>query len=237
MATISNDTTTSAKITELLREEIISGQLSEGQHVTIAEISAMFSVSQTPVREAFRALEGERLLEVIPYKGAIVRKIDGEFFFQVISVCDALEAYANEQVMKIITDERLAQLQTINEQILSLQNTSEDIIRHRELNRTFHSLIMQWAGNSIAQDLHTYYHKIAQMVRSKYYHSYERIQQVGREHQLIIDAFRDHDSFALKYATDLHARNARLNFHIRYLQSINNQEHFDAQNVPKTEEP
>ena len=220
MSTALKETTASAKVTDLLREEIISGKLSEGQRVTIQEIASMFSVSQTPVREAFRALEGERLLEVVPYKGAIVRKIDEEFFFQVISVCEALEVSANEQVMKSMTDEQLEQLCSINDQILALQNTPEDIVRHRELNRAFHSQIMQWAGNSIAISLHQYYHDIALMVRSKYYHSYERIQAVGREHQLIIDAFRDKDAFALKYATDFHSRNAKLDFHIRYQQSM-----------------
>ena len=219
MSTVPEETTASAKVTELLREEIVTGKLSEGQHITIQEISAMFSVSQTPVREAFRALEGERLLEVVPYKGAIVRRIDEKFFYQITSVCDALEAFATEELMKTATPEQLDRLQAINSEIISLKDTPEDIARHRDLNRAFHTSIMQFADNDIAYDLHQYYHSIAQMVRSKYDHSFERIRQVGEEHQLIINALREQDYFALKYAVNLHARNARENFHLRYQQN------------------
>ena len=62
--------TVASKVTERLREDIISKKIEAGSRITIKEISERYGVGSMPVREAFRTLEGENLLEINPYKGA-----------------------------------------------------------------------------------------------------------------------------------------------------------------------
>ncbi|MEX2238595.1 MAG: GntR family transcriptional regulator [Dehalococcoidia bacterium] len=57
---------------ETLRAEILSGRVAEGTHLRQDELAAHWGVSSTPVREAFRRLEAEGLVELLPHRGVRV---------------------------------------------------------------------------------------------------------------------------------------------------------------------
>ena len=58
-----------------LREDILSGKYKEGDELKEVAIGEELGVSRTPVREAFRQLELEGLIQIIPNKGAYVTGI------------------------------------------------------------------------------------------------------------------------------------------------------------------
>lgn len=58
-----------------LQNAIISGRVAEGEHLRQEDVATQLGVSQTPVREAFRRLESEGLVEHVPNRGTIVRGI------------------------------------------------------------------------------------------------------------------------------------------------------------------
>jgi DNA-binding GntR family transcriptional regulator len=60
---------------EALQNGIMSGAIEPGQHLRQEEVAAQWGVSQTPVREAFRRLEAEGLVEYSANRGIIVRGI------------------------------------------------------------------------------------------------------------------------------------------------------------------
>lgn len=60
------------RVYHYLREAIIGGEFEVGAALREHEVCARLGVSKTPVREAFVRLENDRLLELIPYKGAVV---------------------------------------------------------------------------------------------------------------------------------------------------------------------
>lgn len=60
---------------EALQTAILAGHLRAGEHLRQEEVAARWNVSQTPVREAFRRLESEGLVEHAPNRGVIVRGI------------------------------------------------------------------------------------------------------------------------------------------------------------------
>jgi len=67
--------TTVNKIAKYLREEITYSRLKSGQHLKESEISKEFNVSRVPVREAFRILQSEGFIDVIPNRGSFVKII------------------------------------------------------------------------------------------------------------------------------------------------------------------
>ena len=75
MATRKPRRTKADLVYEALQSAILSGNLREGEHLRQEEIAARWGVSQTPVREAFRRLESEGLVEHAPNRGVIVRGI------------------------------------------------------------------------------------------------------------------------------------------------------------------
>ena len=58
---------------EALQNAILSGHIPAGERLRQEDIAARWGVSQTPVREAFRRLEAEGIIEHVPNRGVIVR--------------------------------------------------------------------------------------------------------------------------------------------------------------------
>jgi hypothetical protein len=73
MATRNPRKTKAELVYEALQAAILSGNIKEGEHLRQEEVAARWGVSQTPVREAFRRLESEGLVEHAPNRGVIVR--------------------------------------------------------------------------------------------------------------------------------------------------------------------
>lgn len=58
-----------------LQAAILAGHIRPGEHLRQEEVATRWHVSQTPVREAFRRLEAEGLVEYSANRGVVVRGI------------------------------------------------------------------------------------------------------------------------------------------------------------------
>ncbi|MEO8666792.1 MAG: GntR family transcriptional regulator [Ignavibacteria bacterium] len=63
------------KIANYVRQEISHSNLKSNHHIKESDIAKKFKISRVPVREAFRILQSEGYLEVIPHRGSFVKKI------------------------------------------------------------------------------------------------------------------------------------------------------------------
>ena len=59
-----------------LKEDILSLKLPPGSSISETDTAAKYNVSRTPVRDAFKALANEGLLEVKPHIGTFVSLMD-----------------------------------------------------------------------------------------------------------------------------------------------------------------
>ena len=55
-----------------LREDILRGRMKNEEKLTEQRVCNEYNVSRTPVREAFRLLEQEDLIRMIPNRGAFI---------------------------------------------------------------------------------------------------------------------------------------------------------------------
>ena len=62
----------SAGLYQEIQKDILSGEIESGSKLTEAAVCKRYGVSRTPVREAFRQLEADGLIENIPNRGAFV---------------------------------------------------------------------------------------------------------------------------------------------------------------------
>jgi len=77
-----------------LREAIVSGGLPAGRRITEKELTAMFGVSRTVVREALRQIEAEGLVEIVPNRGPVVRMLKHEEAEDLYRIREVLEGLA-----------------------------------------------------------------------------------------------------------------------------------------------
>jgi DNA-binding GntR family transcriptional regulator len=84
-------------VTELvahLREGIHHGRYAAGQRLIEADLTRELDVSRGPLREAFRRLSAEGLVESIPNRGTIVRRLSRQETRELFEIRTALEVLA-----------------------------------------------------------------------------------------------------------------------------------------------
>lgn len=77
-----------------LRDGILNSRYAPGQRLIEADLTRDFGVSRGPLREAFRRLSAEGLLEIVPNRGALVRKLSYKETIELFQIRTALEALA-----------------------------------------------------------------------------------------------------------------------------------------------
>jgi DNA-binding GntR family transcriptional regulator len=98
------------QVLEGLRNAIVSGQLPPGKRLTERELIEIMDVSRTVIREALRQLEAERLIEVIPNKGPVVRALTPEEAEDLYKIRAVLYGLAARIFVEQADDTRIAAL-------------------------------------------------------------------------------------------------------------------------------
>jgi DNA-binding GntR family transcriptional regulator len=88
--------TLTSQLEEALRTDIVTGLLEPGQKLRATNITALYGVSATPIREAVQRLSGQGLVELDPKIGARVASISLEDVKDVFAVRLILEPRALE---------------------------------------------------------------------------------------------------------------------------------------------
>jgi DNA-binding GntR family transcriptional regulator len=125
-------------VADSIRRSIISGELTSGQKISVAEIGSLFKVSTTPVKQAFKMLQSEGLLITKPRSGTIISDFAKKSLEQTTVIRSGLEGAAAHLAALLITSEELEKLE-------SILKRSDAAIKKNDLN----SLITQ----------NTYFHK------------------------------------------------------------------------------
>lgn len=137
-----------------LREQIIAGELKEGSRLNELGLQRTFNTSRSPIREAFRRLEVEGLVEIVPRKGAFVRSICMEDLREATEVRSCLEAKAIRLAANCITSDHLDILSNLlqkMEEKLRIRDIKEYTILHSQ----FHKALVATSGNQYLMRLHS----------------------------------------------------------------------------------
>ena len=180
------------KILETIRDAILKGSLKPGERVSEPELAERFGISRTPIREAFRQLESEGYLLVIPRKGAVVASLSARDIEEFYAIKIILEGFAARMAAEKLTEKDLERLEAINERLAQIAKEG-DVKTFFRVHNEFHELFIKAAGNDKLFDM------INQLVMKFKRLRLASLSQPGRmeisveEHRNMIQAFRDHD--------------------------------------------
>lgn len=180
------------KILEKIREDILKGNLRPGEKVAEPELAASFGISRTPIREAFRQLESEGYLTVIPRKGAVVASLSERDVAEFYAIKSILEGYAARIAAERLSDKDLERLEAINERLEKLAKEG-DVKTFFRVHNEFHDLFIKAAGNDKLSDLITQLMMKFNRPRLASLLLPGRMEISVQEHRKIIEAFKHKD--------------------------------------------
>lgn len=135
-------------VTEFLTRGIHSGQFAPGQRLIEAELTRELSISRGPLREAFNRLAILGLIEVIPNRGATVRRLSLREALDIIEVRAELEALAAALAATRMEDAAIRRQFKAAIKAQPALESGNPIMANLEQNQQFHSAIQQASGNS-----------------------------------------------------------------------------------------
>ena len=78
----------------LIRDAILRGQIPAGARINELELSRVWHISRTPIRDALRRLEAEGLAQSVPGRGMAVPRLGRSDVDELFEVLEALEGLA-----------------------------------------------------------------------------------------------------------------------------------------------
>lgn len=134
----------SSDVYDLLRRQIVTGELRPNQPLIELDLAERLQVSRTPVRESLQRLAHAGL--VVPRRrGWAVREFTSDEIRQNAEVRMALEGYAASLAATRGSASEIAAIVAIHEQRLTLRSSDEEM--RVKTNRDFHDAIMRASHN------------------------------------------------------------------------------------------
>jgi DNA-binding GntR family transcriptional regulator len=187
--TLEKHLTLRERILETIRDAILTATLRPGEKVAEPELAERFGISRTPIREAFRQLESEGYLTVIPRKGAVVVSFSEKDIEEFYAIKSILEGYAARRACEKMSDREIERLTAINDKLRQLAEAA-DGKSFFKVHNDFHDLFLHAAGNETLLDLITNLVKKFQRLRIASLSLPGRMLLSVKEHDKIIEAFR-----------------------------------------------
>ena len=186
-----------------IRERIITGEYEPGRRLIAKDLAEEFNISRMPVREALSRLASTGLVELIPYKGAIVNKLTLEDYVEIFNIRAVLEGLAARLACMNLTTDDLNTMQAAHENAKATINNCEDDTDFQKSNRIFHSTIWNRTNSVRLQHLLSNLYSEAAQYRNMTIVLPGRIKEICNEHERVLEALRKRDAeLAEKYVKE-----------------------------------
>ena len=185
------------QVSRILSDAILEGVLKGGDKLVEAELQKKFSISRSPLREAFRDLEKKGLVVIVPRKGTFVRSItrkDIEDNFPVRSTlegCAAKEAHG-----KMTSKDKKKMVQAL--QGMEKAVRGRNIKRYWKHHLQFHETFIGACGNDVLIGILQTLRMHSLWYQFSYQYYQEDLQKSLAVHKKICDLFHDNQTDSSK---------------------------------------
>lgn len=139
--------TVADRVTERLREMIMSRELRAGSRINQSEVAERLGVSRTPIREAIQRLESVGLVRTVPYKGAYVGQLDATDIREIFELRRLIEGFAVRLAVSRLSKADLQELaEFLGTADARVEEGERDLYFEGDLR--LHNLFMENCGNS-----------------------------------------------------------------------------------------
>lgn len=193
-----------------LRDYVVEGNIPEGARVPERQLCEMLGISRTPLREALKVLAAEGLIELLPNRGARVRRLSPRDIEELFDVMAGLESLAGRLACEVITDEEITGIERLHYEMYG-HYLHRDMHGYFQINQQIHESIVAAARNATLKT--TYANVAGRIRRVRYSANFARKRQrwaeAMREHEAILDALRRRAGSELSDILFQHLRNKR----------------------------
>lgn len=192
------------QVVERIREGILKGRFAQGQRLIARDLTEHLGFSRGTVREAFGHLASEGLVDLVPNRGATVRRLSRQEIVELFQIRELLEGLSARLAAVAAADRKVRQ------RVLALRKAVRvDVPSHEafhEQNVEIHGLLLEIGGNAQLAQLMAKLHVPFVMAQVRQSMGREQIERSQREHLEILRAVADADPDGAEAAMRRHLR-------------------------------
>jgi DNA-binding GntR family transcriptional regulator len=194
------------EVAQRLRDMIVEGELAPGQRLNERVLCETLQVSRTPLREAYRVLASEGLLQLLPNRGAIVTPLSPAELDDTIEVLAALETLIGRLAAARIDEAGLRRIQALHHEMMA-HYLRRDLPAYFKANQDIHFALAVATGNALLAREYAMLNARIRRYRYMANLSAERWQQSIDEHEAIVRLLAARDADALAAQLGRHLEN------------------------------
>jgi len=197
------------KAYQILKTMIMERQLLPGEKIPQEKLAEDLGISRTPLVNALKFLEKEKLVQSIPRRGFFMRTFTKKEMISIFELREVLEGLAARKAAQKITDKEIAQLGTFFKQFAGDKDI-KDIRAYAREDRRFHKFLLDIGAKEFLKSILETYNIIS--------YSYQVVAPEGlvrhprdtiREHQAMIEAIANRDTEAAENLMRRHFQRSR----------------------------
>lgn len=190
-----------------LRDDILSGKYADHEELKEVAIGEELGVSRTPVREAFRQLELEGLIQIIPNKGAYVTGITEKDVQDIYMIRSLLEGLCARWTTEHITKEQLEEMEE-NVYLAKFHAQKGHLEQLAELDNRFHEIMYEACNSKMLEHQLRDFHEYVLRVRRRTLNNASRGPKSNEEHEQILEAIKAGNADLAEKLANQHIINA-----------------------------
>ena len=200
---ITGESSLADEVADILRTRILTGEYEMGEKLVENKIAKELKVSRTPVRDAFKQLTKERLIEYIPNKGCFAKGFSQKDMADIYAVRKAVEELAVQWAIENADD---SSIEGLKEQLDLMNFYTEHGFYDKLLqaHEDFHNMIYQMTGSRFIVQVLSSYQDYVHLARKSTLSKEENLPAVYAEHVRIYESIRDRDVERAKVEVGTH---------------------------------
>ena len=176
------------QIAHILTDSIVEGDLEGGEQLIEAKLQEQFGISKSPIREAFRVLEKNGFVEIIPRRGTFVRKISKKDVKENFPIRAYLESLAAGSATPRLSSRDIGEMTKV---LASMEKArrKKDSRKYLEQHMAFHDIFIAACGNDSLIDILKRLRRQAFWFRCSYHHFQTAVETTIKVHREILKHF------------------------------------------------
>ena len=192
---------------ETIKDGILSGKLAVGKRYNELGLARELGISRTPIREALLKLAAENFVVFHPRKGVSINYFSKKDIEDLFELRQVIEETTMSKIMGNLSRDEIEFIENImNEQEKCIKNSIYDEKLFLELDKKFHLSIIELGENKFTVQT---YRNIRDYITITGRTKKERVKEVFREHEALVEALSQNNLRKAKEAIRRHLTNSK----------------------------
>lgn len=177
---------------KIIKEKIVSGELKQGEVISISSMAKKLNISRTPVTYACQRLENDKFLTIAPKQGVIINTMTINDAREIYELRAAIETYSAKRVFANINKNDIEYLEkSYEKQVQAVKQKDSKLFMSEDID--FHKYLLKKYENSHFFSIMDNLFDRAYLLGIESCKNPVRLEESINEHRRIIDCLINND--------------------------------------------